>query len=64
MPIFEYTCDKCRHVFEELQDVNSSKTMKCPVCGFEVSRSYSSRFSIVFKGEGFYCTDSTRKPRT
>ena len=30
MPLYEYTCRKCRHGFESL--VNNGDTVECPAC--------------------------------
>ncbi|MDY7031777.1 MAG: zinc ribbon domain-containing protein [Thermodesulfobacteriota bacterium] len=33
MPIYEYRCRKCNHVFEELQKMGEgNETVSCPVC--------------------------------
>ncbi|MFH1626237.1 MAG: zinc ribbon domain-containing protein [Pseudomonadota bacterium] len=34
MPIYEYRCKKCNHVFEELQKMNEgNENLVCPACG-------------------------------
>ena len=34
MPIYEYKCEKCGHVFESLQSINaSSENVVCTECG-------------------------------
>lgn len=32
MPIYEYRCTKCDHLFEELVQANSDAGVKCPKC--------------------------------
>ena len=32
MPIYEFTCEKCQHDFEELV-LSRSETISCPECG-------------------------------
>ncbi|HCX89860.1 MAG: FmdB family transcriptional regulator [Deltaproteobacteria bacterium CG_4_9_14_3_um_filter_44_9] len=33
MPIYEYRCGKCSHVFEELQKIDEgNKALVCPIC--------------------------------
>lgn len=32
MPIFEYQCEKCGHVFEELVMATKKKQIACPRC--------------------------------
>ena len=33
MPIYEYKCDACNHIFETLQKISESPLIECPVCG-------------------------------
>ena len=35
MPIFEYACPQCSHVFEELARSSDQETKPCPKCGSE-----------------------------
>lgn len=56
MPTYEYKCDKCG-VFEEYHSINTVLT-KCPKCSGPVRRLISRNTSIIFKGPGFYVTDS------
>lgn len=59
MPLYEYQCRSCqkradvRHGFKETFDG------KCEHCGGEMARVYSPA-GIVFKGSGFYLTDSRK----
>ncbi len=32
MPIFEYRCEKCGNVFEEIVSGNRDKKISCPAC--------------------------------
>jgi putative FmdB family regulatory protein len=46
MPIFEYMCDSCGAVFEELESVtNRDKPHECPVCGKKKGRRIVSTFA-------------------
>jgi putative FmdB family regulatory protein len=46
MPIFEYQCQGCGHVFEKVQLTRqASTTPQCPVCHTGESRQIVSRFS-------------------
>jgi putative FmdB family regulatory protein len=60
LPIYEYECKKCgavtdiRHGFKETVD------QPCEACGGPLTRRFNPA-GIVFKGSGFYVTDS-RKP--
>jgi len=34
MPIYEYRCQKCGHLFQKLQSVSAgAKAVACPACG-------------------------------
>jgi putative FmdB family regulatory protein len=56
MPTYEYKCDKCDHTFEEFHGVNDN-VEECPKCGEKVRRVFHP-VGIIFKGSGFYKTDS------
>lgn len=57
MPIYEYKCPKCGHVFEEwVKASDSQKHAKCPECG-ALSPRIMSRTSFVLKGDGWYVSD-------
>jgi putative FmdB family regulatory protein len=58
MPIYEYKCKKCNHVFEEFQSITSSSLTTCPKCGSKgLVRLISTGTGLIFKGSGFYITD-------
>lgn len=57
MPIYEYECDTCGK-FEKLQKITEAGLTECPTCGGQVHRVISKNVGIVFKGSGFYTTDS------
>ncbi len=57
MPTYEYKCDKCGHVFEELQSMNDEPLTKCPKCGSKIHRLIGTGAALIFKGSGFYLTD-------
>ena len=62
MPIYEYECDKCGHVFEAIQKVDARPLRQCELetCRGKVQRLVSSP-AIQFKGTGWYVTDYARK---
>jgi putative FmdB family regulatory protein len=60
MPIYEYQCQKCRHVCEVLQKAKDKPPDKCPRCGGAVVKLVSSP-AIQFKGNGWYITDYAKK---
>jgi putative FmdB family regulatory protein len=57
MPIYDYRCDHCGHVFSAVQSFNDEALEKCPNCGKKPRRLISTP-AIVFKGSGWYKTDS------
>lgn len=56
MPTYEYKCIECSDVFEEMHGMNET-VESCPRCGGKVRRLFSP-VGIIFKGSGFYKTDS------
>jgi len=57
MPTYQYACSQCNHVFEKVQSFHESPVTHCPECQGEVRKVYSN-VGVVFKGSGFYKTDS------
>jgi len=54
MPIYEYICEKCGSVFEELESVtNRDKPHECPGCGEKKGRRIVSTFSAKSGGPTF-----------
>ena len=57
MPIYEYGCGKCSHVFEKLQKVSDQPLRTCPQCGADALSKLVSKTSFRLKGTGWYETD-------
>jgi len=57
VPLYEYECLPEHHRFEVRHGMNESPIAACEVCGGEVRRVIHP-VGIVFKGSGFYATDS------
>ena len=57
MPTYEYACGTCG-TFEQFQRITEDPLSDCPRCGSAVRRLISSGTGIIFKGSGFYSTDS------
>ena len=57
MPTYQYVCNACNHEFEVFQAFSDSSLTHCPECNGEVRKVYSA-VGVVFKGSGFYKTDS------
>ena len=57
MPTYQYACTACGHRFEAMQAFSDPSLTVCPECGGKLRKVFSS-VGIVFKGSGFYRTDS------
>ncbi len=57
MPTYEYACRKCGEHLEVVQSFSDSPLTECPACGGELRKVFGN-VGIVFKGSGFYKTDS------
>jgi putative FmdB family regulatory protein len=57
MPIYDYHCDHCGHTFSQVQSYTDKTLEKCPSCG-KRPRKLMATPAIVFKGGGWYKTDS------
>jgi putative FmdB family regulatory protein len=56
MPVYGYRCSRGHH-FEVTQRITDAPLNQCPECGAPVTRVFYP-VGIVFKGTGFYKTDS------
>lgn len=57
MPIYDYHCDHCGHAFSAVQRFVDDAIAACPSCGRPPRRLLSNP-ALVFKGSGWYKTDS------
>ncbi|MCX6465469.1 MAG: FmdB family transcriptional regulator [Pseudonocardiales bacterium] len=57
MPTYQYACTACDHRFEAVQSFSDASLTECPACSGLLRKVFSS-VGIVFKGSGFYRTDS------
>ena len=60
MPIYEYTCRKCKAHVEILQKMTDKPLVKCKKCGGRLEKEWS-RSGVQFKGTGWYVTDYAGK---
>jgi putative FmdB family regulatory protein len=63
MPIYEYSCDDCGSALEQWQRFQDDPLSLCPSCGGSLRRVFHS-VGIIFKGGGWYCTDSRSKAKS
>ncbi len=57
MPTYEYACTSCGQHLEVVQSFKDDPLTTCPNCGSELRKVFSP-IGVVFKGSGFYKTDS------
>ena len=57
MPTYQYACTDCDHFFEVVQSFSDDALTECPECGGTLRKVYNA-VGVVFKGSGFYRTDS------
>jgi putative FmdB family regulatory protein len=57
VPIYDYRCDHCGHVFSAVQSFSDNALETCPNCGKKPRRLILAP-AVVFKGSGWYKTDS------
>ena len=61
MPTYEYACTECGNRIEVVQSISEAPLTTCTVCGGALRKVFSP-VGIVFKGSGFFRTDSRAKP--
>jgi putative FmdB family regulatory protein len=61
VPTYQYACTnpEGKHEFEVVQSFSDAPVSECPQCGAAVRKVYGS-VGVVFKGSGFYRTDSRK----
>jgi putative FmdB family regulatory protein len=65
VPTYQYACTDCDHAFERVQSFTEDSLTTCPSCTGRLRKVFNA-VGVVFKGSGFYRTDSrsTSKPDT
>lgn len=57
MPTYQYRCTECGHDLDALQKFSDTALTECPNCGGSLRKIFNA-VGVVFKGSGFYRTDS------
>ncbi|WP_117215116.1 FmdB family zinc ribbon protein [Allorhizocola rhizosphaerae] len=57
MPTYQYACTACGHQLEAVQSFADEPLSECPACEGRLRKLFSG-VGVVFKGSGFYRTDS------
>ncbi len=60
MPTYQYACTACDERLEAVQSFTDAPLVECPACGGTLRKVFSA-VGVVFKGSGFYKTDSRGK---
>jgi putative FmdB family regulatory protein len=59
MPTYQYRCTECGHDLEAVQKFTDTALTECPNCAGQLRKVYNA-VGVVFKGSGFYRTDSRK----
>jgi putative FmdB family regulatory protein len=57
VPTYQYACTECGHAFEQVQSFSDDALTECPACSGRLRKVFNA-VGVVFKGSGFYRTDS------
>jgi putative FmdB family regulatory protein len=57
VPTYQYACTECSHAFEQFQSFSDDALTACPECEGRLRKVFNA-VGVVFKGSGFYRTDS------
>jgi putative FmdB family regulatory protein len=57
VPTYQYACTACDHAFEQVQSFTDDALTTCPQCEGRLRKIFNA-VGVVFKGSGFYRTDS------
>ena len=60
MPVYEYECSLCQLRFDRKQSFDEEAVAMCPECQGKARRVLHS-VPVIFKGSGFYTTDSRKR---
>jgi len=60
MPTYQYRCTECATELEAVQKFSDDPLTMCPECEGSLRKVFSA-VGVVFKGSGFYATDSRSK---
>jgi putative FmdB family regulatory protein len=63
VPTYEYQCTACKNRYETREGFDAPSRQPCPKCGGQAKRILFAP-PIVFKGSGFYVTDSRKGSST
>ena len=63
MPTYSYACTECGNRFDAVQAFSDDALTDCPKCSGRLRKLFG-KVGVVFKGSGFYRTDSRESAKT
>ena len=63
MPTYQYSCTECGYFFEAVQSFSDDSLTVCPECSGRLRKVFNA-VGVVYKGSGFYRTDSRSSGKT
>lgn len=60
VPLYRYICPNCGHEVMLLKKISEADEVRCDVCGRKMVRQIGN-VGVVFKGNGYYSTDTSKK---
>lgn len=63
MPTYTYACTECGNRFDAVQAFTDEALTTCPQCAGRLRKLFNS-VGVVFKGSGFYRTDSREQAKS
>jgi putative FmdB family regulatory protein len=63
MPTYQYRCTECGEDLEAVQKFSDPALTTCPTCSGQLRKVFNA-VGVVFKGSGFYRTDSRNGSRS
>lgn len=63
MPTYSYACTECANRFDSVQAFSDDALTECPQCSGRLRKLFG-KVGVVFKGSGFYRTDSRESTKT
>ncbi|AFM18943.1 putative regulatory protein, FmdB family [Mycolicibacterium chubuense NBB4] len=63
MPTYSYACTECDNKFDVVQAFTDDSLTECPQCRGRLRKVFG-KVGVVFKGSGFYRTDSRESGKT
>jgi len=53
VPLFDYECNKCEHIFERIVSLKDADSQTCPKCDHTAQRKLTTSVGLKFKGNWY-----------